>query len=147
MGGYNCKIGGKKNTWADLLSRIPRQLAAQPVRLEPGVDDRAYQIHVINSHGLRDQSRWEDKDKEPEVITNPHWKGVVEESQTDSGIAALRAKVEKGITPKYVLQDGLLYYLSGRNEEVRLWLFVPKLLRGEILRQCHEILEYTRPMH
>lgn len=65
----------------------------------------------------------------------------MEENQTYSEIAALRAKVEKEITSKHVLQDGLLYYLSRRNEEVRLWLFVPKISRGEILRQCHKILE------
>ena len=54
--GYNCRIdylAGKDNTCTDLLSRLPKQLEAESVELEPGVDDKAYQVQVINSHRVK----------------------------------------------------------------------------------------------
>lgn len=56
MSGYHCNIdylSGKYNTGMDLLSRILKQLETESVRVEPEVDDRAYQIHVINSNRLK----------------------------------------------------------------------------------------------
>lgn len=44
---------------------------------------------------------------------------------------------------KYTIHGGRLYYLSGRDEEVRPRLYVPKDLRLEILEQYHEWLGHT----
>ena len=55
LSGYNCKIeylAGRDNTYADLLSRIPKELETESINLEPDVDDKAFQINVINSHRL-----------------------------------------------------------------------------------------------
>ena len=55
LSGYNYKIeylAGKDNMYTNLLSRLLKQLEAESVELEPGVDDKAYQVQVINSHRL-----------------------------------------------------------------------------------------------
>lgn len=59
LSGYNCRIeylAGRDNTWADLLSRIPRALEEESVDIMPEVDDRAYHINVINSQKIGRQS-------------------------------------------------------------------------------------------
>ena len=53
--GYNCTIeylSGKENIYADLLSRIPNQLEQESELQETEIDDKYYQINVINSHRL-----------------------------------------------------------------------------------------------
>ena len=53
--GYNCTIeylSGKENTCADLLSCIPNQLEQQSELQEKEIDDKSYQINVINLHRL-----------------------------------------------------------------------------------------------
>ena len=75
LSGYNCKIeylAGRDNTCADLLSRIPKQLETESIKLGPGMDDKAFQINVINSHRLEDQGVGES-----ETITDPHWTDIV----------------------------------------------------------------------
>ena len=55
LSGYNCKIeylASKDNTCVDLLSRIPEQLETESIHLEPGVDDRTYQVNVLNAYTL-----------------------------------------------------------------------------------------------
>ena len=144
LGGYNCKIeylAGKDNTCADLLSRILKQLETRSIKLEPGVDDKAFKINVINSHRLEGRPSWEDQEVgEIETITDPHWTDIVRQSQGDSDITTFRSRVEAGNTSKYVLQGGVLYYLSGKDEEVSLKMVIPEKLRSEILDQCHRKL-------
>lgn len=80
--------------------------------------------------------------KGTQVVTDPHWTEEIEKRQVDSEIAALRGKVEAGEISKYAIHEQRLYYLSGKDEEVRPKLYVPKDLRLEILEQCHEKLEH-----
>lgn len=50
LSGYRCKIeylSGKDNTCADLLSRIPERLESECIRLEPGMDGKAYQVNSL----------------------------------------------------------------------------------------------------
>ena len=98
LSGYQCKIeyqAGKDNT--GLLSRIPEKLESECVRLEPGVDNRAYQENVTNSHTLSKHPVWEAKDEE-EVVRDPHWEVIMENNQDDSEISSLRSEVEAGTT-------------------------------------------------
>ena len=127
---------GKDNTCADLLSRIPKQLEAESIHLEPGVDDRAYQV---NAHTLENRPGLE-KDKAEELVTlsDPHWREVIESGQKGKELLDLRKKVEAGKAPKYVIYEDILYYLSGADDEPRMRMFVQKALRTEILEQCHE---------
>lgn len=138
LSGYICKIeylAGRDNIYADLLSRITKQFEAESVRVEPGVDERTYQISVIKSNRLGNRPVLETETEETtQVVTEPHWMEEIKD-QEDSEIAALRAMVEAGETTKYALHEGRLYYLSGKDEEVR---FVGKGLRAEILGEYHE---------
>ena len=60
------------NTCTDLLSRIPKQLEAESIELEPGVDDRDYQVQVIKSYKLEDRPVWDSEEEEDaEVIGDP----------------------------------------------------------------------------
>lgn len=134
-------MSGKENTRADLLSRIPKQLEERSVKVEQGVDDKAYRIGVINFNKLKDHPRLEsDEEGDAQMMTDPYWTEGIEKEQADSEIAALREKVEAGETTKYAIIEERLYYLSGRDEEVKPKLYVPKSLRPEILEQCHERL-------
>lgn len=76
-------------------------------------------------------------------MTNPHWIEEIEKCQVDSEVATFKAKVEAGETTKYAVHEVKLYYLSGKkNEEMRLRLYVPRVLRAEILGQCHDKLSH-----
>lgn len=78
LSGYNCKIeylAGRENTCSDLLLRIPKQLEAESVRVEPGwgVNDRAYQIGVINSNRLGNHPELEtDMEETTQIMTDHH---------------------------------------------------------------------------
>ena len=78
------------------------------------------------------------------VISNLHWRNTIEANQEDNEVTAFRAKVEAGTTSKYVIQEGLLYYLSGRREEVKPRLVVSDILRIEIMKKCHERMGHMR---
>lgn len=57
-------------------------------------------------------------------------KKQIKRGSRDSEIAALKAKSKAGNTSKYVVHDEMLYYSSGKDEEVR-----PIGLKAEILEQ------------
>lgn len=96
------------------------------MRVEPGVDNSAYQIGVINANNsLKDHPVLE-TDEDPQVVADPHGTEETKKGQVDSEIDTLRGKVETGETSKYAIHEGKLYYLSGRDEEVRPRLYVPK---------------------
>ena len=106
LSGYNCRIeylAGRDNTCADLLSRIPKQLETESIKLAPGVDDNAFQINIINSHRLEGRPTWEYQGLgESETITDPHSTDIVRQGQGDSDIAALRCRVEAGNTSRVI---------------------------------------------
>ena len=139
LGEVEVPLGGqeKDNTCAD-LSRIPEQLEAESIHLEPGVDDRVYQVNVLNAHTLENRPSLEiDKAEGLATLSDPHWREVIESGQKDEELLDLRNKVEAGKAPKYLIYEDI-YYLSGAEEEPRMRIFVPKALRTEILEQCHE---------
>lgn len=72
--------------------------------MEPEVNDRAYQIGIVNSNRQRIHSVLKtDSEEATQVVNGLHWIAEIEKGQADSEIATL--KVE---------------------EEVRLRLYVPK---------------------
>ena len=62
------------------------------------------------------------------------------EYQEDEEIKALKSwgKASKAVLEKYMVQDGLVYYLSNRDEAVQLRLYIPKLIREDLLKQIHD---------
>lgn len=71
-----------------------------------------------------------------EIVFEHHWRDIIRQNQEDSEIATIRSRVEAGCTSKYMVHDGVLYYLSGRDKEVSLKMVIPEKLRAEILDQC-----------
>ena len=96
------------------------------------MDDRAYQVNVLNAHTLENRPNLEeDKAEELATRSDPHWREVVESGQKDEEILELRKKVEAGKAPKYLIYEDILYYLSGAEEEPRMRMFVSKALRRD----------------
>lgn len=56
-------LSGKENTCADQLLWIPRKLEQEALII---VDDKLYQINVINSHRMKDTPIWSGSDEEEE---------------------------------------------------------------------------------
>ena len=94
------------------------------------MDDRAYQVNVLNAHTLKNRpSLEEDKAEGFATLSDPHWRKVIESGQKGKELLDLRKKVEAGKAPKYLIYEDILYYLSGADEEPRMRMFVPKALR------------------
>jgi len=149
LSGYNCKIeylAGRENTCADLLSRIPKQLERESISVIPEVDDRAYQINVINSHQIERKPSIDDAACEAPDATEQQPLGeLVSEYQMDEEIKTLKEAIEAGkvtqaCASRYLIQDDRLYYLSNKEEEVRPRLYIPQMLRNKILEQCHDAI-------
>lgn len=95
------RVAGRDNTCADLLSRIPKKLERESVRVEPGVDNIAYQIGVIKSNGFGKCSMLETDDEEDtQVINDTHCEEEIKKKQVNTKIAE---KVEAGETSKYII--------------------------------------------
>lgn len=87
-------LAGKDNTCVGLLSRIPKQLEDESVRVELWVDGRVYQIGVINANWLKDRPvLGTDAEEDTQAVTDPHWMKEIEKGQMDSEKTALREKV------------------------------------------------------
>ena len=138
--GCNCIIeylSGKRNTCADLLSSIPNQLEQQSELQETEIDDKSYQINVINSHRLHHRQSLGDLVSLEEIPKSEMPR--LGEHQEDEEIKALKKTIESGkdskaFLEKYMVQDGLLYYLSDWDEEVRPRLYIPKMIREDLLK-------------
>ena len=62
----------------------------ESIYLEPGVDDRAYQVNVLNAHALENKSSLEeDKAEELVTLSDPHWREVIESGQKDKELLDL----------------------------------------------------------
>ena len=141
---YNCTIeylSGKENSCDDLLSRMPNKLEQESKLQETEIDDKSYQINVINllrlhhRQGLGDLGTLEEMPKSEmprlgEYLEDEEIKAL--KRTIDSG------KASKAFLEKYMAQDRLLYHLSDRNEKVRLRLYIPKLIREDQLKQIHD---------
>ena len=142
LNGYNCKIeylAGKENTCADLLSRIPQQLEAEPIEVSPEVSDKAFQVNVLDSSKLEGRVALEEEEEGPSKLVDPHWTAVIRECQKDPEIEAIRKKIEAGDpSGKFILDDEMVYYVNERGGETNPRLYVPIGLRKEVLEACHE---------
>ena len=67
--------------------------------------------------------------------------------QKNEEIQAIKETIESGNAPKtwtdrYLVQDGLVYYLSGKCEDIRPRLYGSKIIRGHILKECHDKMRH-----
>ena len=100
------------------LVKNTKALDAKSVKLEQRMNDRAYQVQVINSHRLKYHLVLDDeREEDAEVIRDSHWNGQISYNQKDSEIAILREKIEADNTTRYLIREDRLYYISRRDEE------------------------------
>ena len=102
---YNCQIeylAGKENTCADLQSRIPKWLERESVSIVLVIDDRTYQINVINPHRIRESSVDGMGSDIPEAVEQFQLPESVSEYQIDEEIRTLNEAVEARKMRKHV---------------------------------------------
>ena len=143
---YNCSIeytSGKSNTCADLLSRLP-------ANDEVFHDD--IEIDIIDSTTLDKRQRCAEVDRIPHVdvenidplqqITCA--RDLIELQHNDEEFKTLIDDLLQGKSTKenrhFILQNDLLYHLSTpvkRDQEPRLQLVIPHVLRKAVLHEIH----------
>lgn len=112
------------------LSCVTRKLEQALVLVEPEVDDKAHQINVINSRRMDNRPNLDKlEDERRKVAVN---RDILEECEAGVKIKALRKAIEAGQVPetctsKYNPQIGLLYYLSNRDEESKMRLYLSRV--------------------
>lgn len=85
-------------------------LEAESVRVDPKIDDRA--------NRLKDSPVLETEET-TNVVADRHYKEAISGvGQEDSKLSAFRAKIQTENTAKYAVHSDMLYYLSGKYEEV-----------------------------
>ena len=122
------------------MSRIPNQFEKESELQETKIDDKSYQINVINSHWLHHWQGLGDLGTLEEMLESEMPR--LGEYQEDEEIKALKTTIESGkaskaLLEKYIVPDGLLYHLFDRVEEVRPRLYIPKLIQEDLLKQIH----------
>ena len=108
------------------------------------VDDKAYQINVLNSHNLEYRLKLDVVEtKMEEGNSQGFQEPLAGNNQEDEEIQAIKETLESGNVPKtwtdiYLVQDGLVYNLFGKDEDIRPRLYVSKIIRVHILKECHD---------
>lgn len=92
--GYNCKIeylADRENTYVELLSGIPQKLEEEFTYHLPEVDDKTYQINVMNLHIIRYRSDIEEADDALRDSSAQRW--LVNTKRTRKTMSTSRRKV------------------------------------------------------
>ena len=143
---YNCKfeyLSGRENTYAGLLSRIPIKLKLESDSVKQ-VNDKAYQIKILILHNLEDRLKLDEADTEMEEGNSQGYQEILAGNiQEDEVIQAIKETIELENTPKtrkykFLVQDGLVYHISGKGEDIRPRLYVAKIIRGYISKKSHD---------
>ncbi|XP_060071985.1 uncharacterized protein LOC132551825 [Ylistrum balloti] len=147
LSGYNCRveyIPGTENTCADLLSRSPGQTTTEddtnPNDDCPDITDKTFEIAVLNSNQFdpKDFASCEIAGDADIDIQSPTLLDLDmrQEQPKDETIADLIQKLteaddSKAIHRKYMLVEGVLYYITDPDNKTTLRLYVPEHLRGK----------------
>ncbi|OOZ03087.1 hypothetical protein BOW22_11585, partial [Solemya velum gill symbiont] len=154
MASYNCKIEylkGTENVCADLLSRPnPKEIEQSSTDENfsaPEVDDRALQINVLDSLKFKPEEYAQGKVEDTELTKprNTFGLDLKEEQSKDEKIKELMNQLETGDEKiikqnKYIIMEGVLYYISNPDEDPIIRLYVPEHLRDKVLKQHHDDL-------
>ncbi|KAK3107412.1 hypothetical protein FSP39_013983 [Pinctada imbricata] len=158
IAGYNCKIEyvkGEDNHCADLLSRIPHPKTSKKSKKfedEPDIDDRAFEIGVINSNEFNPRDfascHVEGSEEISKAVSDlPEEFNLKEEQEKDQEIVKLKKRLRKGTATKaeqthyFEDKEGLFYYLSQPDsEDPKLRLYIPQEMETVVLRQYHDQL-------
>lgn len=171
ISGYNVTIeyiSGKKNRVADMLSRCRHEDNDEPVHeyTVPGymeVGKRAYEVkppehdlenrevNVVNLNTIRPTKDAYNPDSTPEITTTPEYFDTQIDMKTEQMndkkcmniITQLKNNVETSQMQKYILFDELLYYLSDRDEDPILRLYIPEKLSSRLITEYHDNLSHV----
>ena len=150
IAGYNCRIihlPGKENVVADLLSRAKAETTGEDMGACT-VDDRTYQINVINSNRFDPKEFAEYKLPQTPDEPGPARPSIgnhdmIMEQEADTEIMRLRKRIYNGQASKsegskFMIDAGVLYYISNPEDEPTVRLYVPKHLQRQVLQQFHD---------
>eukprot|EP00745_Piridium_sociabile_P008697 TRINITY_DN158_c0_g1_i1.p1 TRINITY_DN158_c0_g1~~TRINITY_DN158_c0_g1_i1.p1 ORF type:complete len:1374 (-),score=188.80 TRINITY_DN158_c0_g1_i1:1054-5175(-) len=153
MTGYNCQveyIPGSSNVLADLLSRMPdgptgesRQEEVEPSE----VSRNTFEIGVLDSTG-KDTKRYVNY-QEPEGVKEnlesvELWGLDMEREQNkDPKLVEIKGQMGRDNAPKvvqkrYLMIEGVLYFLSRADDEPRTRLVIPEHLIKPVIEQYHD---------
>ena len=151
IAGYNCKIEyikGTDNTCADLLSRVPKEEGeAEPEHVEPDIDDRAYQVNVLDSGTFNPRAHASCKVEEVDMPSKEDLSipeiDMIKEQAADPEIVEIMNQLKagnagKGMYQKYIIMEDILYYISNPDVEPTIRLYLPTRLRPQVIQQYHD---------
>ena len=159
LAAYDCKIEhikGTDNTMADMLSRAPVPKTSKPDLViekqdvsqedsdsEIDVPRHTFHVQTLNSGNFnpRQFAAYEGK-PEPVDLTQPGLElDMKEEQSKDPDICKILEEVKlkkKQVKLRYLVQDGVLYYLTDPHGEAITRLFVPEQLRTGLIKAYHD---------
>ena len=97
----------------------------------------------LNSTKQKQKQKWK---RVIHKVTRSHWLGIFKRMKKSRQI---KETIESGNAPKtwtdrYLVQDGLIYYLSVKGVDIRPRLHVSKIISGYILKDCHDKMRHLR---
>ena len=150
---YNCKIEylrGKDNLTADLLSRYVSPLDSSESEVEEEVDmrDGAIEVAVLNSNSFQPSDYVQvnpnliDANENQLPVTSFEDFDIREEQSKDEALVSIKHCLQKGnnnptVHRRFMLQEGILYYISQVDDDPVLRLYVPKHLKDRVINAYH----------
>ena len=145
---YRCKLEylpGTANICADLLSRSspPEEEGAEQI---PDISDRALEVMVLNTNDFNpaDYIELEPLSESQTERTLPSLEGfdILLEQNKDEDLILIKNNLESGSADtkaykSFMIQDGLLYYISQVDDDPLLRLYIPKHLTRHVIDQFH----------
>ena len=155
IAGYNCQIEyipGPSNILADLLSRPPESKTTEPCPVEDDIgtaeiNDNTFEIGVIDSSHLNPKQFAsyieEGKQKEGTGLVTLEDFDMIKEQDKDADLVEIKRQMRqencpKKIKNKYMLVEGVLYFLSTPDQDPKARLVIPQHLVPHVVRQYHD---------
>ena len=151
-------IPGKNNTIADLLSRAPSNDHNAVEEDSLSIDGRTLEVEAPTKQiNVVDTSNYDPKSYEMESTPIPNFEpdipqlpiDIPSEQGKDLQCSAIMkelnsAKPNKSVDKHYLIQDGILYFVSEKpNGDVFLRLVIPEKFQNDIIRQFHDLLGHA----